>query len=163
MAELERRTIEAIHDDLRREEGWRGFVYDDATGRSIVAGTTVKGHPTIGYGFNLSALTGRVLPQRVADLWLEILVEDIIRHLLRYLPWLPAQPADVQRALVNMAYQLGFEPFDGDGYKDWPNMLNALKAGDREAAAAHALDSEWARTQTPARARRVAALIRGRP
>jgi lysozyme len=54
-----------------------------------------------------------------------------------------------------MAYQLG-----PSGVVAFKKMLAALEAGDRIAAAEAALDSKWA-TQTPNRAQRVAALIRG--
>jgi lysozyme len=46
------------------------------------------------------------------------------------------------------------------GVLKFKGMLEALKAGKREFAANEALDSLWAR-QTPERARRVAAQIRG--
>jgi lysozyme len=65
------------------------------------------------------------------------------------------QPADVQRALANMVYQLGVR-----GLLGFRNMLSALRAGDRLAAADHCLDSEYAR-QTPERALRVAHLLGG--
>lgn len=62
---------------------------------------------------------------------------------------------DVQRAvIVSMVYQMGFEPFDGDGHRDFTNMLLALKARDVHAAANHGRDSKWAKIDTPQRAER---------
>ena len=144
-------------DTLATEEGFRSYVYDDATGEPIVPGYTVIGHPTIWHGLCLEK-------GRVPKLW-ESLPRDVLqyvsqgkyRELTAKAPWIIGQPDDVRLALALMAYQLGAE-----GVLGFKNMLAALKRGDREAAADHALDSEWARRDTPARAGRVAALIRGK-
>jgi lysozyme len=56
---------------------------------------------------------------------------------------------DVQQAvLVSMCFQMGAAPLK------WPNFCRALELGDYAAAAAHGLDSDWARDQTPKRAKR---------
>lgn len=39
---------------LKNIEGWRSFVYDDATGKPLPFGEKPKGNPTIGYGHKLS-------------------------------------------------------------------------------------------------------------
>lgn len=55
---------------------------------------------------------------------------------------------DVRQAvLISMCFQLG-------DLRDWPKFKAALDAGDYMAAADAGLDSDWARTQTPARAQR---------
>lgn len=59
-----------------------------------------------------------------------------------------------QAAVVSMVYQMGFEPFDGDGFKDFYNFLTALRFGDVKRAAIEGLDSKWAREDTPRRAQR---------
>jgi hypothetical protein len=38
----------AIHL-VKTAESFRRFAYDDATGKPLVPGDTIKGHPTIGY------------------------------------------------------------------------------------------------------------------
>ena len=59
-----------------------------------------------------------------------------------------AQCNEVRQAvLISMCFQLG-------DLADWPNFRRALAAGNYLEAAQHGLDSDWARTQTPARARR---------
>lgn len=142
--------------DLRSDEDFRSYVYDDAAGTAIVRGTQVVGYPTIGYGFCVDKFKGAPLPVSIAELWLEHLVNERLRALAREITWFETQPEDVQRALGNMAYQLGVS-----GVMRFSRMLGALKAGDRDLAAEHALASRWA-TQTPNRAERVAALIKGR-
>ena len=131
-------------DDLKRDEGWRASVYQDT-----------EKYWTIGYGFLVDPSKGGELPKHIGDIWLAHAVEDLWNQLIARIPWLMDQPADVQRALGNMAYQLG-----ASGVVGFRNMLAALLDGDRELAADEALDSKWAK-QTPNRAARVAALIRG--
>lgn len=137
--------IPGIIKDLRRDEGWVPHAYKDSLG-----------FWTIGYGFLIDESRGGELPERVADYWLTYLVMDTWDRLHDALPWLQEQPEDVQRALGNMAYQLGV-----NGVLGFQSMLDALQCNDRKGAAKHALDSKWARDQTPDRAKRVASLIRG--
>lgn len=62
---------------------------------------------------------------------------------------------EVQQAvIVSMVFQMGFEPFDGDGFKDFTKFLAALRRGDVKTAAVEGLDSKWAREDTPRRAQR---------
>lgn len=144
-----------VIDDLRRDEGWRELAYDDATGTPVRKGDTLQGYVTVGWGFCLDADRGRPLPRVVGDVWLEHILREKV-HLLRdRWPAFWDQPADVQRALANMAYQLGV-----NGVLRFRKMISALEKDDRLEAARQALDSSYAR-QTPARAKRVATLIRG--
>lgn len=130
--------------DLRRDEGWRDTPYQDHLG-----------FWTIGYGFLIDARRPVPMPKEVGDLWMKIGAEDRFYDLVGRIPWLAEQPDDVQRALGNMAYQLGI-----NGVLNFKKMLTSLQLGQRVSAAQHALDSVWA-TQTPERAQRVAKLIRG--
>lgn len=137
-------VIDHIIDDLKRDEGFVPHAYKDHLG-----------YLTIGYGFLIDKRKGGKIPQQVAEFWLEYLVDHRIDELLERIPWMEYQPDDVQRALVNMAYQLGT-----NGLLKFKGMLEALKNGDRAKAAEEALDSLWA-SQTPQRAKRMADLIRG--
>lgn len=136
--------IEQLLQDLRRDEGWRPHVYLDSLG-----------FQTIGHGFLVDARRGDGLPPEIGEAWLRLAAERHWSALLARLPWLAQQPDDAQRALGNMAYQLGV-----DGVLGFRLMLAALERGDRESAAENALASAW-HSQTPARAERVAALLRG--
>lgn len=135
---------DALLADLVRDEGWQESPYRDSLG-----------FLTIGYGFLIDERKPVKLPREVGELWLRIAAEERWHSLLNRLPWLADQPEDVQRALANMAYQMG-----PDGVLKFSKMLLALRNGSRERAAAESLDSTWAK-QTPLRAQRVAKLIRG--
>ena len=60
-----------------------------------------------------------------------------------------------QRALIDMRFQLGPSRFRG-----FAKMIAALARQDYAMAAAEALDSKWARFDTPGRAQTVAAMLR---
>lgn len=53
-----------------------------------------------------------------------------------------------QVALISMTFQLGAKPLH------WPNFIAALEKRDYAAAAEAGMDSDWARDQTPRRAKR---------
>lgn len=134
-----------LRADLIRDEGWSPYVYDDTLGFA-----------TIGYGFLVDPRRTAGLPRDVADFWLDKHIDATVQLLRARWPAWDRQPEEVQRATANMAYQLGVS-----GLMGFRKMLAALEAGDRPEAARQALDSRWARDQTPARAKRIASLIRG--
>jgi lysozyme len=131
-------------DAIKSDEGWRPYVYDDT-----------EGFATIGYGFLIDARKGVGLPRPVAEFWLRYAVNERLDELKRLWPAFANQPTDVQLALGNLAYQIG-----PAGVMKFKRMLAALEASDRETAADEALESKWAQ-QTPNRAARITALIRG--
>lgn len=143
--------LELLKTRVRSEEGWRSNVYDDETGRPIVPGSKVVGHPTIGYGF---ALDVRPLPRDVGESWLSCNVREVDLALQRRVPFWSELDGVRRLALAEMAYQMGV-----DGLMAFRLMIQALHAGDAETAARQALSSEWAR-QTPSRALRVANMLR---
>lgn len=138
--------ISRLIEDLKQDEGFEPSVYRDS----------IHGYLTIGYGFLVDPKVNGEIPQKIADLWLEHLAEEKWAEVCKELPWMIAQPEDVQRAVTNMAYQMGVR-----GVMGFKLMLKALERGDRETAAENALRSTWAKKQTPARAKRVTDLMRG--
>lgn len=144
--------LELLKTRIRSEEGWRAQVYDDATGRPIVPGSQVKGHPTVGYGF---ALDVAGLTREEAEVVLQLRAVRVMRDLQRLVPFWATLDDVRQLALAEMAYQMGVA-----GLLGFRHALQALATGDAERAAAEFLNSEWARHQAPARAARVAAMVR---
>lgn len=136
--------IEDLIEDLKSDEGWEPSAYQDHLG-----------FWTIGWGFLIDERKNGEIPVPVAEQWLVYAAAKRWNALLDRHPWMNNQPEDVQRALANMAYQMGV-----GGVSNFKNMLSALQSGDRELAAREALDSRWA-TQTPERAKRVTDLMRG--
>jgi lysozyme len=137
--------------DLLRDEGMRLAVYDDATGKVLKPGMTLLGNPTIGIGRNL---VDRGISREEAALLCEADLDLAAAELDRALPWWRRLAEGRQRALWNMAFNLGLPRLLG-----FKAMLAALEAGRWEAAAEAALDSRWA-LQVGPRAERIAALLR---
>lgn len=131
--------IEDLIADLRRDEGLRLKPYRCTAGKL-----------TIGYGRNLDdiGITRDEAEQLLRDDVWRVLVE-----LDRDMPWWRDLSTDRQRALANMALNLGLPRL-----KEFRKMLAALQRGDWEEAARQALDSRWA-NQVGQRARRIAGLI----
>lgn len=136
---------------LRREEGLRLTVYDDATGKPLLPGMKVVGHPTIGIG---RCLDRKGLTTAEATLLLENDIAEIQSELARALPWATGLSETRQVVLQAMAFQLGLA-----GLLKFRATLAAVQRGDYAAAADGMLASLWAR-QTPARAARMAAMMR---
>lgn len=129
----------AIKADLLRDEGLRLKPYRDSVGKL-----------SIGIGRNLDDVG-------ISAAEAEVLLETDIAHaaadLDRALPWWRGLSEARQRALLNMAFNLGLPRLLG-----FTAMLADLERGDFAAAAREAVDSRWAR-QVGARAQRIAMLL----
>jgi lysozyme len=80
------------------------------------------------------------------------------RALLRVNPWV-AQLDPVRYAvLVDMTFNLGTEPFDDDGFKDWPIFEGQVKSGKYKEAADNMRKTTWA-NQVGRRAARLALMM----
>lgn len=60
--------------------------------------------------------------------------------------------------VLDMTYNMGIEPFDEDGFKDWPMFVNQLKTEQWKAAAQNMRSTKWAK-QVKGRAIRLARMI----
>ena len=132
--------LEILKKDLIRDEGMRLKPYRCTAGKL-----------TIGVGRNLDDVG---ISEKEA---LDMLQSDIVRTydaLNKSLAFFPNLSQNQQRALINMAYNLGV-----DGLLKFKNMLAELSRGNLEAAAKEALNSKWAK-QVGKRAERVAELLR---
>jgi len=132
-------------EDLKSDEGWVPFAYKDNLG-----------YLTIGYGFLIDEQKGGRLPKEIGEAWLKYEAQNKWDEVVNKEPWLADQPEDVQRAVANMAYNLGVS-----GVLGFKKMLLSLKNNNRTEAAEHALDSRWA-MQVGLRAKRVSDLICGK-
>lgn len=132
-----------VAEQIKSDEGFVPHAYRDHLG-----------YLTIGYGFLIDEDRRGRIPKEVAEYWLHWEIGRIEQRLMKEL-WWHTQPKEVRNALINMAYQLGIS-----GLLSFRRMISHLQLGDRNAAADEALDSRWAR-QTPERANRISAAIRG--
>jgi len=129
---------------LRSDEGERFKLYRCTAGKL-----------TIGVGHNIE---DRGVSKQVSELMLEEDLSQAVQDAVYLFPGFNPRvdfTDNRKAALVNMAFQLGRDRLSG-----FARMRAAVAAGDWEAAADHALDSKWAKEDTPERAKRVAAALR---
>ena len=132
--------MEGLRKDLIAEEGIRLKPYLCPAGKL-----------TLGVGRNLDDVG---ITEDEAMMMLDNDIERVKGQLAKALPWLETKPQGVQRAIANMAFQMGL-----GGVLKFQKMLAALQARDYNAARREALDSAWAK-QTPQRAGRVTDLFK---
>src|SRR5258708_23758111 len=148
--------IASIDDLIYFHEGRRHQCYDDATSLPLNLGDHCKGTATIGEGHTgpevqpgLVWTDEQIAAAKAADLAIatsraaaDIGVEwdgiDEVR----------------QAAFIDMAFEMG-----GNGLAGFHHMIIAARAGDWSAASRFALESAWARTEAPHRARDDADMI----
>jgi GH24 family phage-related lysozyme (muramidase) len=121
----------------------------------LEAAIDTMGYWFIGYGHTLgisnaendALYRGLIWTQLKSDLQLE---KDMAaaENTARQFPNWGQMNDNQQAALISMTFQLGDKPLN------WPDFMGALTAQDWNAAAAAGLDSDWAKFQTPGRAKR---------
>lgn len=140
-------NLAAVRALIVKHEGRRLFPYDDATGKPLKPGDTLKGKLTIGYGYNLS---DRGITEQLAD---ELLDDDIaarVNDLLTF-PWFATLSDNRQAALIDLHYNVGAQKF-----REFHHMIAAITLRDFNRAAASIEDSRLA----PRRRKELAALMR---
>ena len=135
--------VDYLKSTLRVEEDTVPHVYQDHLG-----------FWTIGVGHLVDKRKGGKLSSQVIELQLDIDVQEKMGEVYRAIPWVLDLDVVRHAALILMAFQLGTS-----GLLEFKNMLLALRHQKWQEASDHALDSKWARDDTPARAKRVAAML----
>lgn len=128
--------------ELLRDEGFRRAAYRDHLG-----------YLTIGIGRLIDKRRGGGITRAEATYLLQSDIDKVTSALDKRIPWWRDATPRRQRALINMAFQMGV-----GGLMRFKRTLAFAKRGKWNQAATNALKSRWAK-QTPARAKRVAALM----
>jgi lysozyme len=136
--------INKLTADLKSDEGFVPHAYQDTMGLW-----------TIGYGTLIDKRRGGRISQAAAEFMLSEAINAKWAELTKALPWLKNHPEHVQRALANMAYQMGVP-----GLLRFKTTLSLVEQKRYNEAATQAMTSLWAK-QTPKRAERVTDLLRG--
>lgn len=129
-----------LKDDLIRDEGLKLHPYLDSVGKM-----------TIGVGRNLDDVG---ITKDEAMMLLSADIEGIEADIRRNLDWYDSLPANAQRGLINMGFNLGWPRLS-----KFQKMLDALCKENWDCAADEALNSRWA-AQVGDRAVRIANLFR---
>jgi lysozyme len=136
-------SLSPLEKVVTQDEGYREKPY-----------LCTAGKMTIGFGYNISA----GMPVDEALVLARYRLFKIEQYLDHKFAWFGSASTTRKIALINMAYQMGLV-----GLLGFRKMLDACAQGDWEKASCMALDSKWAISDTPERAKRVAAMIKGSP
>ena len=134
---------------IKREEGFRAEPYYCS-----------NGFPTIGFGKRIGpkgadlSLYQFTVTEELAAFWVEEEVNVLIPILTDAIPCFATLSEDRQAIVVSMAYQMGVR-----GLLGFSNMLKFLEVGYYLGVKTEALDSVWARKDSPLRARRHAEVL----
>lgn len=140
---------DAIKKMLIAEEDIRPSPYDCKTGKAVLAPV---GKVTIGVGRNL---IDNPLSEEEIFFLLDNDITRIWTAAVEMFPGYSDWKQGRQLALLNMIFQLGV-----GGVCNFRDMLECIDRGDWDGAAREVLDSDLARNDTPARARRVSEMFR---
>ena len=140
--------------ELAIDEGVRLKAYDDATGKELMPGDTLKGNLTIGTGHNLTA---NGISESVNLLMLNEDIQNALDDCIKiFANWYKLPPSK-QNILLNMTFNMG-----SHAVSKFVNMIAAVNVLDFNKAADEMLDSNWARDPlTTHRAHKLATRMRG--
>ncbi len=143
---------ELLAAELRRDEGVRPLLYDDATGKPIFKGSVVVGNPTVGVGRNML----RPLSDAAIDFLLAEDMRDTEADLDLRWPWWRYLDPVRQLVMCNMCLNMG-----GPRLAGFVRFLAAVRAGSYEVAAHEMASSLWARQVGERAVRLEGMMIRG--
>lgn len=128
--------IDQVAEQIMHHEGVRLAVYDDATGKPIVAGDMVQGNPTIGVGRLLT--DDRGITEDEVMLLLKNDLAWVAEKAQTYGFWNKLDSAR-QMVIMGMIFNMG------NRFDQFKKMIAALEVGDYEEASVQMLDSRWAK------------------
>lgn len=143
---------ELLREDLKRDEGVVPYVYQDSFG-----------YWTIGIGRLVDKRKGGRLSMDEIEFLLNNDIAAKETLLDKYLPWWRQMSEPRQRALCNMAFNLGVGPSPEDpegNLLTFKNTLAAMERGDWAAVDAGLASSLWAKQVGP-RADKIRKLFKG--
>lgn len=137
--------------DLTLEEGYRSLLYDDRTGKTVTQGSTIVGQPTIAIGWNVAQ---RPCPPDLAQTILAYFINQTWTELIIAAPWVLNLPEPCQRAMCDLAYELGVH-----GILGFTQFIGFMKSGSFGEAADDLATTLWFK-QVGTRGPKIQALIR---
>jgi lysozyme len=140
-----------LRDQLEVDEGIKYTVYDDATGKPILPGTTVIGHPTIGVGRRLDFPIG--ISHSECDSMLSSDIDSMDAGCDKTFSWYEGLSEVRKSAICNICFNIGIH-----GFSEFTNTISLIEASNWQAAYYALLASKWA-VQVGDRAKRIATQI----
>ena len=137
-------NLDNLKKQIENHEGFKSRVYK-----------CPNGYDTIGYGFAIKDL---VMDREVADLILDkkiILILKAISSHKDWGNWFFEKPQEIKEVLVNMIFQIGFS-----GVRKFKKTIQYIKDDNFKMAGEEMLDSKWARSDSPNRARELSEIVK---
>ena len=138
------RDLDNLKEMIARHEGYEPRVYK-----------CTNGYDTIGYGFAIKDL---FMDKEIADLILDKKIRGLLARIEGdddWDSWFFDKSETVQDVLVNMIFQIGFS-----GVKKFKKTIQYIKDDNFLLAGEEMLDSKWARSDSPNRAKELSDIIK---
>ena len=138
------KDLDDLKEQIAKHEGYEPRVYK-----------CPNGYDTIGYGFAIKDL---YMDKEIADLILDKKIRGILANIEAnedWDSWFWDKPQNVKEVLVNMIFQIGFT-----GVRKFRKTIQYIKDDNFLLAAEEMLDSKWARSDSPNRAKELSDIIK---
>ena len=138
------RDLDNLKEMIAKHEGYEPRVYK-----------CTNGFDTIGYGFAIKDL---YMSKEVANLILDRKIRDILDRIKGnedWDEWFLDKPKNVQEVLINMIFQIGFT-----GVRKFKKTIQYIKDNNFLLASEEMLDSKWARSDSPNRAKELSEILK---
>ena len=138
------RNLDSLKKQIAHHEGFESRVYK-----------CPNGYDTIGYGFAIKDL---VMDREVADLILDGKINNIIKSIGNHddwSEWFFEKPKAIQEVLINMIFQIGFS-----GVRKFRKTIQYIKDDNFLKASEEMLDSKWAKSDSPNRAKELSEIVK---
>ena len=133
-------NLKNVIDRLKINEGYRSKVYKCSLG-----------YDTIGYGFAIKDLE---LSEEISTKILTDLVIKKHEYLKDKLDWYSDMPIEVRGVVLEMVYQIGYS-----GFCKFKRAIHHFKEKEFKQASEEMLDSKWAKSDSPQRAKRLSEIV----
>ena len=133
-----------LKEMIAKHEGYEPRVYK-----------CTNGYDTIGYGFAIKDL---YMNKEVADLILDQKIQEMLKRILSdkdWGEWFSEKPQHIQEVLINMIFQIGFS-----GVKKFRKTIQYIKDDNFLLASEEMLDSKWAKSDSPNRAKELSEIVK---
>ena len=138
------KDLDNLKEMVAKHEGYEPRVYK-----------CTNGYDTIGYGFAIKDL---YMDKEVADLILDKKIQEILKRISsdkEWSEWFWDKPSLIKEVLINMIYQIGFS-----GVKRFKKTIQYIKDDNFLLASEEMLDSKWARSDSPKRAKELSEIVK---
>ena len=138
---MDAKIMQELINSVKENEGYRSSVYKDSLGID-----------TIGYGFAIKDLE---LDEDICEEILKRKLERLIDRVQKKWGWIINLPQEAQEVMYEMCYQMGVS-----GVSKFKKTLLYLESHEFRMASKEMLDSKWAKSDSPQRAKRMSEIIK---